>query len=340
MTETAGEHFGEAVSAVGSEVELVAMTADGSLRPEVSWGDAGVEVIWATADLFAEGAPIRSFFKFVTASTTLCWLQSPAAGVDFPLFADLLARGVVVTNAHVNSIPIAEYVLRAALDHAQQAQDWRDAEQERVWRRHDFTEMAATTWLVIGLGSIGTEVSSRARAFGARVVGIRRHPSGTEPLDRVAGPEAIAGMLPAADVVVLCAPATPATHRLVDAAFLAAMKPTALLINVSRGSLVDESALLRAVDGGALGGAVLDVFDVEPLPPGHPFWSHPRVTVTAHNAAGGTGRYGRAAELFIDNLRRYRAQQPLRNEVTRADLPTSPAPADDELSASFKDPGS
>ncbi|MGI8754197.1 MAG: D-2-hydroxyacid dehydrogenase [Acidimicrobiales bacterium] len=317
VTETTRDRFGEAVAAVAADIELVAMTADGSLRPEVSWADAGVEVIWATADLFAEGAPIRAFFAFVAGSTTVRWLQSPAAGVDDPLFATLLARGVAVTNAHVNSIPIVEYVLRAALDHAQQAQEWRHAEQERAWRRHDFTEMSATSWLVIGLGSIGTEVSSRARALGARVVGVRQHPSGNEPVDQMIAPGAIADILPSADVVVLCAPATPATHRLVDAAFLAAMKGGALLINVGRGSLVDEVALLGALDAGGLGGAVLDVFDVEPLPADHPFWDHPRVTVTAHNAAGGTGRYERAAELFIDNLRRYRAHQPLRNEVTR-----------------------
>jgi phosphoglycerate dehydrogenase-like enzyme len=321
VTETARDRFGEAISAVAADIELVVMTTDGSLRQDgaaIPSEDAGVEVVWATADLFAEGAPIRPFFALVAASTTLRWLQSPAAGVDDPLFATLLGRGVAVTNAHVNSIPIAEYVLRAALDHAQQAQEWRRAERERAWRRHDFTEMAATTWLVIGLGSIGTEVSSRARAFGARVVGVRRHPTGDEPVDQLIGPEEVAGVLPSADVVVLCAPATPATHRLVDAPFLAAMKSSALLINVGRGSLVDEAALLRALDDGALGGAVLDVFDVEPLPSDHAFWTHRRVTVTAHNAAGGTGRYGRAAELFIDNLRRYRAHQPLRNEVTRS----------------------
>ena len=323
VTETAGERFGEAITAVAGDVELVAMTADGSLRVDrstIPWEDPGVEVAWATADLFAEGAPIRSFLAFVAASTTLRWLQSPAAGVDDPLFATLLARGVMVTNAHVNSIPIAEFVLRAALDHAQQARDWRRAEQDRAWRRHDFTEVAATTWLVIGLGAIGTEVSSRARAFGARVVGVRRHPSGDEPVDQLIGPDEVAAMLPSADVVVLCAPATPATHRLVDGPFLASMKPTGLLINVGRGSLVDEAALLHALDDGALGGAVLDVFDVEPLPADHPFWTHRSVTVTAHNAAGGTGRYGRAAELFIDNLRRYRAHQPLGNAVTQADL--------------------
>ncbi len=294
VTETAGDRFGKAISAVAADIELVAMTAGGSLRlgypgwrSEVSGENAEVDVIWATADLFAAGAPIRAFFAFVAGSTTLRWLQSPAAGVDDPLFATLLARGVAVTNAHVNSIPIAEFVLRAALDHAQQAREWRLAEQERDWRRHDFRELAASTWLVIGLGSIGGEVATRARALGARVVGVRRRPAGDEPVDQLIGPEAVAHILPSADVVVLCAPATPATQRLVNGDFLAAMKSTALLINVSRGSLVDEAALLHALDEGELGGAALDVFDVEPLPADHPFWT--------------------------------RAHQPLRNEVTQAD---------------------
>lgn len=324
VTQTAGEQFGARVEAVAAGLELVSMQSDGSLRlptgAPCEWDAADAEVAWATADLFGEGAPIRPFFGFIARAQSLRWIQSPAAGVDDPLFAGLVDRGVRLTSAHVNSIPIAEYVLRAALEHFQRATLWREAAEQRAWRRHDFQEAYGSTWLVIGVGSIGVEVASRARAFGARVIGVRRNPSGDEPVDEMIGPDGVNRVLPEADVVVLAAPATSQTRGMVDARFLAAMKAGALLVNVGRGSLVDEAALLTALDTGRPAAAVLDVFEQEPLPADHPFWSHPRITVTAHNAAGGTGRYGRAADLFVDNLSRYLRGEPLSNEVTRAHL--------------------
>jgi phosphoglycerate dehydrogenase-like enzyme len=131
-------------------------------------------------------------------------------------------------------------------------------------------------------------------------------------------PDGLVGELGAADVVVLAAPATPETTDLVDATFLAAMKPGSLLVNVARGSLVDEAALIRSLDDGHLAAAVLDVFRTEPLPEEHPFWSHPSIRITPHNAAGGAGRFGRQAELFSDNLGRYLSGRPLQHEVTGA----------------------
>lgn len=326
LTETARRHFGGAVTGVSLQIELVAMGPQGTLTlantTPVDWADAAIDVAWATADLFGQGAPIRPFFGFVRRSQSLRWLQSPAAGVDDPLFADLVSRGVRVSNAHVNSIPIAEFVLRAALDAFQRADLWREAQNERAWKRHDFRELWQSTWLVIGVGSIGSEVSRRAQAFGAHVIGVRRNPSGDEPVDEMVSPSEVIGILPMVDVIVVSAPATPATTKLVNRTFLAAMKPGSVLINVARGSLVDETALVEALDRGVPGFAVLDVFESEPLPSDHALWSHPKVAVTAHNAAGGTSRYGRAAELFVDNLGRYLSGEPLHNEVTAADLPT------------------
>lgn len=277
---------------------------------------AGPEVAWGTSDLFAEGAPLRPFFGLLRRSDTLRWFQSPAAGYDGPVFAELARRGVRISNAHVNGIPIAEYVLRSVLDHFQGAGEWRAAAGAGEWRAHDFREVYGTTWLVVGLGSIGGAVAVRARAFGARVVGCRRRPGPDDPTDLTVTPDGLDAVVPEADVVVLAAPATAATAGLVDARFLAAMKPGSLLVNVARGSLVDEDALLEALGRGAPEAAVLDVFATEPLPPEHPFWDHPAVTVTPHNAAGGTGRHRRQAELFGQNLDRYLAGRPLLNDVT------------------------
>lgn len=301
-------------------VEAVILGPDGALALEdgsaVERESAGVEAAWGTSDLYGEGAPLRPFFGLLRRAPDLRWFQSPAAGYEAPVFAELARRGVRVCNAHVNGVPIAEYVLRAVLDHFQAARLWREAEAARQWRTHDFREVHGTTWLVVGLGSIGGAVAVRARAFGARVIGCRRRPGAHDPTDRTVTLDQLASVVGEADVVVLAAPATAATTGLVDAGFLGAMRPGSLLVNVARGSLVDEDALLAALERGAPEAAVLDVFATEPLPPDHPFWDHPAVTVTAHNAAGGTGRYERQAELFSENLDRFLAGRPLLEDVT------------------------
>ncbi len=320
LTDVARDSYGAELARPG--LEWLTMEPDGSLRASdgspVAWEEATPEVAWGTSDLFREGAPVGAFFRFLAQCPTLRWFQSPAAGYDAPVFGELAARGVRVCNAHVNSLPIAEFVLRAVLDEFQGAALWRRGEEERTWRIHDWREMSGSTWLVVGLGSIGSEVAVRARALGARVVGCRRTPSVDDPVDRSVGPDALAGVIGDADVVVLSAPASPETDGLVDGAFLEAMREGSILVNVGRGSLVDEDALLAALDRGRPMAAVLDVFRTEPLPADHPFWSHPAVRITPHNAAGGFGRLQRQAGLFAANLQRYLAGNPLDHDVTEA----------------------
>jgi phosphoglycerate dehydrogenase-like enzyme len=323
VTETAARRFADRLD---DGVTLLRMQADGTVLRDgepVEWDDAAPEVAWASADLFDEGAPLRPFFGFlVRRAEAIRWLQSSAAGVDAPVFADLVGAGVRLTTSHVTDIPIAEYVLRAVLEHFQQAHQWRANQEQRGWERHDFREVAGSTWLVVGLGAIGTAVATRAAAFGATVLGVRRRPDGDEPVAEVLTPDALLDAVPRADVVVLSAPATADTTHLVDAAFLERMKEGSVLVNIARGALVDEAALLAALDAGRPGAALLDVTATEPLPGDSPLWAHPRVTLTPHNAAGGTGRLGRAADLFADNLRRYRAGEALRHEVDPSDLQT------------------
>jgi phosphoglycerate dehydrogenase-like enzyme len=320
LTAVAHDTFGDRLERDG--VDWLIMGNDGSIMDASGIAVApealDPEIAWGTSDLFREGAPLHRFFSTMLKSPTLRWFQSPAAGYDDEVFRSLAAHGVRITNAHVNSLPIAEFVMRAVLDEFQDASTWRDLARSRSWRIHDWREVSGTSWVIVGLGGIGTEVALRARAFGAHVIGCRRHPSTTDPTDRTVTPDQLHEVLGLADVVVLAAPATPDTTNLVDARFLAQMPPGSVLVNVARGSLVDEVALLESLDCGHLRAAILDVFREEPLPAEHPFWVHPSVSVTPHNAAGGLGRLTRQADLFSENLDHYLRHRPLLHDVTDA----------------------
>lgn len=304
LTEAAWQRHG---SALPDDVVPLRLQADGSVLGCATRDAVDAEVAWGTFDLFDDGGPARAFFGFLLHSPTIRWFQSPAAGADHPVFARVAGRGVVVTTSHVTDVPIAEYVLRAVLDAFQRAGEWRAAQAGSTWERHEWREVAGSRWLVYGLGAIGSAVAVRARAFGAEVIGVRRTPG-----DGVVHPSAAPGLLPSVDVVVLAAPLSDETQGLVADGFLGAMREGSVLVNVARGGLVDEAALLRSLDmpnGPHV--AVLDVASEEPLPPDSPLWSHPRVVLTPHNAAAGHGRGERALQLFLANLARWRAGEPL-----------------------------
>lgn len=320
LTAVAHRSFGGRLSRPG--VDWLLMNEDGSLcdphGTPIVREDAHPDISWGTSDLFREGAPLEPFFSFMLGSAGLGWFQSPAAGYEDPAFGLLVAKGVRVTNAHVNSLPIAEFVMRSVLDEFQDDVRWRHQALERRWQIHDWREVSGSTWVIVGLGGIGTEVAHRARAFGVRVIGSRLHPSPSDPTEQTVTPDQLDQVIGLADVVVLAAPATPETENLVNADFLSRLKPGSMLVNVARGTLVDDDALLESLDSGRLSAAVLDVFRTEPLPDDHPFWSHPSIRITPHNAAGGIGRFERQAQLFKENLDRYLDGRPMLNDVTDA----------------------
>lgn len=300
--------WGDRIRAGVPEVELVAYDpALGGIPgdpPEAGW--LSVDVL-RNAD--------QAFIDALIAADALRFVQSAGAGYDTWHFQQLLARGVRLCTAHVNNVPIAEFVLREVLDRFQRADRWRAGQAAHHWEHHEWREVSGSTWLVVGVGAIGSAVAARARAFGAHVIGIRRTPDGTEPVDEMVGPDALLDQLPRADVVVLTLPGGDATQHLVDATFLAAMHADAVLVNVARGSIVDEDALVAALDAGRPDFAVLDVVGTEPLPPESPLWTHSRIVVTPHSSSGGDGRFARGADLFAENLRRYRSGEPLLHEV-------------------------
>ncbi|MDX1580257.1 MAG: NAD(P)-dependent oxidoreductase, partial [Alphaproteobacteria bacterium] len=232
---------------------------------DVAVEDAEFEIAWASKDTYV-GGPARRFFKLLFVCDTLKWFQSSAAGFDHPIFADVAKKGVIMTRSDAQSVPIAEFVFGRLFDVFHPNRERDDAQHRHAWDRFDFRDISGTTWLVIGMGAIGRAITTRAKAFEAHVIGMRRTPTGDEPADEMITPDQLQDAIPRADVIVLSAPATPETENMVDAEFLSRVKQGAVLINIARGTLVDEEALRDALDAERLDAAILDVFVEEPLP--------------------------------------------------------------------------
>lgn len=256
----------------------------------------------------------------------LRWIHSPMAGVTPLLVPALVESAVIVTNGRtVHSVPVAEQTLALMFAIARRMAASFEFQRQGVWGQDDFWqagkkpfELIGKTLGVVGLGAIGQQLAPRARALGMTVIAVRRHPEKpAECVDRVYPPAQLQVLLAQADFVVLAAPDTPEMIRIIGAAELRAMKPTAYLINVARGTLVDTAALVEALQAGRIAGAGLDVTDPEPLPPGHPLWKLPNVIITPHLGGASDRFWERETALLRENLRRYLAGQPLLNVVEK-----------------------
>lgn len=277
------------------------------------------EAAWTNADVFF-GPVARAFMVAMLKSPSLQWVQSGAAGFDNPVFGQIVQKGAVLTTSHGQAVGMADYVVWGVLDALQGGPARRAAQAAREWARQPFREIAGQRWLIVGFGAIGKGVADRARAFGAHITGVRRSQALDPSADRIAAQGDLPALLPEADVVVLACPLTAETRHLADAAFLRAMKAGSILVNVGRGGLVDEPALLAALDEGVPEHAVLDVFETEPLPTESPFWAHPRVTLTPHASGMSAGNAPRNDALFLDNLARFAAGQPLLHAADPKDV--------------------
>jgi phosphoglycerate dehydrogenase-like enzyme len=281
--------------------------------------DAEVAVTWS----------LRS--EQVRAARRLRWIHATAAAVHGLLIPEVVNSGIVVTNAaSVHGPVVAEHVLTLILAMAKRlpsAVRWQQRHvwgQEQLWNeRPRPREIAGATLGLVGMGAIGRELAPKAAALGMRVLAVRERPErgfgralpgeghavfGTGQLD---------SMLGEADFVVLAAPVTPQTRGMMDAARLGRMKPDSYLINVGRGALVDEAALVEALRQNKIGGAALDVFTTEPLPADSPLWDLHNVLITPHSAGLAVKMWERHYALLADNLRRYLAGEPLRNVVDK-----------------------
>jgi len=275
--------------------------------------------------------PADIFDRILARAPALRWVHSATAGVERVLTPASRQRGLVITNARgVFSRPVAEYVMMMILAVSRRLPSLLELQAERTWQPLEARELRDVTIGIVGLGSLGRAVGALGTAFGCRVVATRRRPeagaraaegAGDEPylgslmLDRVLAPEHLPELLAESDFIVLAAPLTPDTSGLIDDEAIGHMKPTAWVINVARGELVDERALARAVREGRIGGAVLDTFREEPLPPTSPLYDLPNMILTPHTSWSSARVLDRSVDLFCDNLRRYAAGQGLVNVV-------------------------
>jgi len=327
-----GRRFTEEIAAVDARVDVIACGYEeaGTLRhartrQDVTDGiriDALAAITDAQRDAMRRADVVFGFdvpFDLADTAPRLRWVQGIGSGYEHIWGAGLDRDGIVVTNAvGVSAAPMAEFVLGRILQLWKRFPEIEDVARRHEWRPTFGRMLAGSTLGIIGLGAIGRALAERADALGMRVVASRRswQPGMTAPhVDTLYGPDDLPALLVESDAVVLCAPSTPETRRMIDADALAAMQSGAVFVNVGRGTMVDEAALIDALERGHLGAAVLDVTSEEPLPPDHPLWDAPNVFISAHCSATSAGYVERVLAVFLDNLARYVAGEPLRNVV-------------------------
>jgi len=253
------------------------------------------------------------------AAKRLKWIHVASAGVDRYMFPELVNSQVILTNSSgVHRIPISEMAIAMMLIFAKRLHKFMQYKMEAKWERLVPDELAGKTMGLLGLGSIGTETAWKAKCFGMKVLALKRKPARRPSyVDELLGPEDLHHLLRESDYLVITVPLTRETRHMIGEEELKLMKPTAYVINVSRGAVIDNKALIRALKEGWIAGAGLDVFEEEPLPENSEFWRLENVVITPH-VSGATPYYGdRAAEIFCENLKRYLEGKPLINVVDK-----------------------
>jgi phosphoglycerate dehydrogenase-like enzyme len=294
----------ETAIAVGDNAQAFERLAD----------DATVLFSWSIASPL-----LREVFRMCP---KLQWVHSRSAGLDGVLFPELIQSPVPVTNGSgVFSPSLGEFALGAILYFAKDFRRMIRNQEAGRWEQFDITEIAGQTVGIVGYGDIGRAVASRLKPMGMRVLAVKRHGPPlyhVDPLvERIYAPDKLHEMLPQCDYVVCAAPLTPETKGVIGKAAFALMKPEAVVINVGRGPVIDEAAMVEALKSGRIKGAGLDVFDKEPLPDGHPLYSLPNVLLSPHCADHTPDWLERAMQFFLDQFEAFRNGQPLKNVVDK-----------------------
>lgn len=320
LAQTRGDEIARCAQGAGMQLDIVTLPHDREARLSDAVC-ARIDFAFFSGDVFPDRS--RQFFSTVRKAPDLKWLHAFNVGVDHPIYTEMMARGVTVTtSAGSTAQPIAHTVIAALLMLGREFPRWLSAQRERRWepmRGGDVPrDLAGQTAVIVGLGHIGKEIARLARALGLRVIGVRRSAlAHDDPVDELYPPSLIAEIAPRADWLILACPLTEETRGMVDAALLARLPQHARLINIARGEIVDEPALIEALRARRLAGAYLDVFEQEPLPQDSPLWALPNVIVSPHNSSAAAGNDGRIFEIFLENLGRIARNEDLLNAAGR-----------------------
>ena len=245
------------------------------------------------------------------------WIQASSSGIgEFLARTGLADSAIAITTAAgLHGVPLAEFVALGLLYLTKEVPHLREWQAGRRWERHTSRELAGQRMLLVGLGQVGRQIAATCAGLGLEVWGMRRTVSGSLPpgVAREVPRSALREALAEVDALVLACPYTRETHHLIGTAEFAVMRASSIVVNVARGPVIDEPALIAALHEGRVAGAALDVFEQEPLPPDSPLWVMPNVLVSPHSASTVAAENGRLIDLFVDNLRRYLAGEPLRN---------------------------
>ncbi len=318
MHEASRDHIGARLDALGLDLDILTFdnegmfTVGGSKRPP-----AGVELdfLWFSQQLNRLGV-LDVAFETALACRRLGVLQTFNAGLDTPAYAKIAAKGVRILNSSAQGVAISEYVIAQVLAVLQPIEEQRRMQAAKKWKVTRFREISRTRWLIVGFGPIGRAVADRVRAFGAKIDVVRRAPGAVNGIERVGRMADLDSFAADADVVVLACPLNATTRGKVGPSFFKGVKEGAILVNIARGGLIQDAALIEALDAGRVDRAILDVFHEEPLPEDDPLWTHPKVRTTPHTSFAGDGVQDRWDELFLDAIQRFcRGEAPLPQEV-------------------------
>lgn len=313
-----GDAIREAAASAGVDFKLVELPSDPEAR--LGPGDlASIEVAYFSVDIYQRGNT-ASFFATALGAPNLEWLHVFNAGVDHPIFRGFIERGIAFTNSSGGAAePIAQTAIGGLLMLARGFPAWIESQRRHAWepRLGDRDDLRGQTMVVVGLGAIGHHIARLGQALGLHVIGVRRSPRrADDPVDELLPPSELAAVLPRCDWLALACPLTVETRGLIGAEAIARLKTGARIINVARGEVVDQAAMIEALRSGRLGGAYLDVFEQEPLPADSPLWDLPNVIISPHNSAESSGNDERATGFFLRNIPRWAHGEPMENRVS------------------------
>ena len=322
ISDSARRRLAPQLDKISSQLEFLEIGAKGVVQYNGKPADLDalpIQLGWFGRDVF-HGGYAAEFMQMMLKAPALEWMQTLNAGLDSPVFKQFAQKGIRLSNSDAQAPAIAEYVVASVLHRYQNFELRRKHQQSHEWSGNNFRELYDSNWMVIGFGNIGSLVGKRVQAFQGHVTGVKRSAADVQGADKIITFEEIHDHLPDQDVVVLSCALSDVTRDIVNEQFLGRLKSDAVLVNIGRGGLVDEDALLTALNQDALDYAILDVFKQEPLPSDSAFWDHDRVLITPHSSNQGLGTGDRGDALFLHNLQAYLADEALRNEVDMSTL--------------------